>query len=57
MCVGLGHRGHRAEAEEGADRTQSLGSSAGGLPEPPVQRLVSDHQGKKEQCLPTYVQS
>lgn len=57
MCVGLGHRGYGAEAKEGADRTESLGSSAGGLPEPPVQRLISDHQGKMWPVLPTYVQS
>lgn len=46
LCVlGLGHRGDGAEAEEGADRSQSLGQSAGGLPEPPVQRLLPNHQG------------
>lgn len=53
VFIGVGHRGHGAEAEEGADRSESLGQGPGGLPEPPVQRLVSDHQGKEkgsEQC-------
>lgn len=48
LCVflGVGHCGYGAEAEEGADGPESLGPSAGGLPEPPVQRLLSDHQGE-----------
>uniref|UniRef100_A0A8D1C882 TNF receptor associated factor 7 n=1 Tax=Sus scrofa TaxID=9823 RepID=A0A8D1C882_PIG len=41
---GLGHRGHRAEAEEGAHRPQPLGAGPGGRPELPVQRLVPDNQ-------------
>lgn len=45
LDVGVGHRGYGAEAEEGADRSESLGPSSGGLAEPPVQRLLSDHQG------------
>ena len=46
VCVGVGHRGYRAEAEEGADWSESLGQSSGRLPEPPVQWLISDHQGR-----------
>lgn len=46
LLSGLGHCWHRAEAEKGADRPEPLGPSAGGLSEPPVQRLLSDHQGE-----------
>lgn len=45
LCVGVGHRGDGAEAEEGADRSEPLGSGPGSLSEPPVQRLLPDHQG------------
>ena len=47
VFVGVGHRGHRAEAEERADWSQPLGPSTGGFSEPPVQRLLSDHQGSQ----------
>ena len=43
--TGLGHRGHRVEAEEGAHWPQPLGASPGGRPDLPVQRLLPDNQG------------
>lgn len=51
VFVGVGYRGYGVEAEEGTDWSESLGESSGGLPEPPVQRLISDHQGKRGDLL------
>lgn len=34
--IGVGHCGYRAEAEKGADWSESLGSSSGSLSKPPV---------------------
>lgn len=49
MCIfaGVGHCEYRAEAEKGADWPEPLGSSPGGLSEPPVQRFLPDHKGKQ----------
>ncbi len=45
FSVGVGYFGHGAEAKEGANWLESLGSSSGCFSESSVQRILSNHKG------------
>lgn len=46
LPTGLGYCGNRAQAEEGTDRSQSLGARAGGFSKLSLQRIVPNNQGE-----------
>lgn len=46
LSTGLGYCGNRAQAEEGTDRSQSLGARAGGFSKLSVQWIVPNNQGE-----------